>query len=530
MKTVKSAAIVCIFLAGQLSGQAYFTLPKNVWRISVVREAASANWVSAGGKKGLPDEYFTLDGYGLKYYDELNLDSLIGLNEHLVNTNDRVDEIIQAFNNISEDEGWEIQLNDFNRNFFNRDSFNVSGFITNSERTLQSQLTKIRFEYGITERVTLTLGIPNYASATQENQWGWEGTIDDSLNAFIKYHTENMQKFNDLGIPEDLSDPYDITASLKSKLNNIYDSFYTADGTESVLWLLDNDIDPFKSSITGAQFNPFSNSDNDTTNIDSLMIFYHPNRSTSGLGDIRWGLNFHLLGSPVWAGESLFSVYGGFGMTIPTAKLISKFNLDKVDDTGRPKQFSQLQLGDGVTALHFSLFGELYKTIQSRELKINWATEFKFNPEGKFWKRVTPRGTYSVQHDSILSQIGEVYRFRRGDELFGSLAASLELIPHKLRISAGQTWYLKMRNSYYSKNKQWNEWMAGGTDLRKDYDTRSVMIFQDLALIFQNTDPMNQFGSTPFEVELSATVPVLTRHTWSAIKVRLSFVTYFQLW
>ncbi len=492
----------------------------------MVREAASANWVSTGGKKGLPDEYFTLDGYGLKYYEQLNLGSLISLNEHLVNPDDRVDDIIQTFNDISED----IQLYDFNRSFFNRDSLNVGGFITNTKRSLQSQLTKIRFEYGITERVTLTLGIPNYASATQENQWGWEGTIDDSLNAFIKYHTENKQKFNDLGIPEDLSNLHDISEDLKSELNKIYEFFYTADGRKSVLWLVENEIDPFKSSITGAQFNPFSNSDNDTTNIDSLMIFYHPNRSTSGLGDIRWGLNFHLLGSPVWAGESLFSIYGGIGMTIPTAKLISKFNPDKVDDTGRPKQFSELQLGNGVTALHFSLFGELYKTIQSRELKINWATQFKINPETKFWQRVTPRGTYSVQHDSILSQIGEVYRFRRGDEFFGSLVGSLELIPRKLRISVGQTWYLKIRDSYYSKNERWNEWMAGGTDLRKNYDTQSVMIIQDIALIFQNTDPMNQFGSTPFEVELSATVPVLTKHAWSAIKVRLSFVTYFQLW
>ena len=492
----------------------------------MVKEAASANWNSAGGKKGLPDEYFTLDGYGLKYYEQLNLDSLISLNEHLVNTDDRVDDIIQTFNDISED----IQLYDFNRSFFNRDSLNVGGFITNTKRSLQSQLTKIRFEYGITERVTLTLGIPNYASATQENQWGWEGTIDDSLNAFIKYHTENKQKFNDLGIPEDLSNSYDISEDLKSELNKIYEIFYTADGRKSVLRLVENEIDPFKSSITGAQFNPFSNSDNDTTNIDSLMIFYHPNRSTSGLGDIRWGLNFHLLGSPVWAGESLFSIYGGIGMTIPTAKLISKFNPDKVDGTGRPKQFSELQLGNGVTALHFSLFGELYKTIQSRELKINWATELKINPKAKFWQRVTPRGTYSVQHDSILSQIGEVYRFRRGDEFFGSLVGSLELIPRKLRISVGQTWYLKIRDSYYSKNERWNEWMAGGTDLRKNYDTQSVMIIQDIALILQNTDPMNQFGSTPFEVELSATVPVLTKHAWSAIKVRLSFVTYFQLW
>ena len=214
----------------------------------MVKEAASANWNSAGGKKGLPDEYFTLDGYGLKYYEQLNLDSLISLNEHLVNTDDRVDDIIQTFNDISED----IQLYDFNRSFFNRDSLNVGGFITNTKRSLQSQLTKIRFEYGITERVTLTLGIPNYASATQENQWGWEGTIDDSLNAFIKYHTENKQKFNDLGIPEGLSNPHDISEDLKSELNKIYEIFYTADGRKSVLRLVENEIDPFKSSITGA--------------------------------------------------------------------------------------------------------------------------------------------------------------------------------------------------------------------------------------------------------------------------------------
>jgi hypothetical protein len=69
------------------------------------------------GRRGYPTNILLWTGYGLKYYDELNLDSLIGLNEHLVNTNDRVDEIIQAFNNISEDEGWEIQLNDFNRIF-----------------------------------------------------------------------------------------------------------------------------------------------------------------------------------------------------------------------------------------------------------------------------------------------------------------------------------------------------------------------------------------------------------------------------
>ena len=534
MKTVKSAATVWILFAGQLYGQAHFTLPKNVWRISVVKEASSENWVSAGGKKGLPDEYFTLDGYGLKYFDHLNPESkkdLVRLNEQYVSATDMTNKVIEAFQLKQAAIGWGDTLADFSQNFFGPDSVTIGGYISNTKRTMERQLTRIRFEYGLTERVTLTLGIPNYASATQTNEWGWRASHSENidLEGFIDYHTTNKAKFENFFASPQYYDSLD--TYFAGKLQAVYDAFYTTNGAASVLWVLEQGLDPLGTSITGAQFNPFSNSDKDTTNIDSLMKFYHPNRSTSGLGDIRWGLNFHLLGSPIWAGESLFSVYGGIGMTIPTAKLISKFNPDKVDgDSGRPKQFSQLQLGEGVSALHFSLFGEFYRTVRSREVKVNWSTAFKFNTEAKFWPRVTPRGTFSVQHDSILSQIGEVYRFHRGDELFGSLVGSLELIPRKLKISAGQTWYLKRRDSYYSKDKRWNEWMAGGTDLRKDYDTRSVMIFQDLALIFQNTDPMNQFGSTPFEAELSVTLPVLTRHAWHAVEIRVSFVTYFQFW
>ena len=61
----------------------------------------------------------------------------------------------------------------------------------------------------------------------------------------------------------------------------------------------------------------------DSTSIDSIMNYFYPQRSSSGLGDIKLGVNFHLFGSPVWVGESIFSVYGGLGITIPSSKLLS---------------------------------------------------------------------------------------------------------------------------------------------------------------------------------------------------------------
>ena len=84
---------------------------------------------------------------------------------------------------------------------------------------------------------------------------------------------------------------------MKNKLQAVYDAFYTAGGNTSIIWALEQGSDPFGSSIMGAQFNPFSSLNRDTTNIDSLINYYHPDRMTSGLGDIQLGVNFNLLGS-----------------------------------------------------------------------------------------------------------------------------------------------------------------------------------------------------------------------------------------
>ena len=52
----------------------------------------------------------------------------------------------------------------------------------------------------------------------------------------------------------------------------------------------------------------------------------------------------------------------------------------------------------------------------------------------------------------------------------------------------------------------------------------------NMGFIYMNTDPMNKFGSIPFEVKLSMQIPLLVQHYWSNLKFNLSFTTFFQFW
>ena len=264
--------------------------------------------------------------------------------------------------------------------------------------------------------------------------------------------------------------------------------------------------------------------------VDSLMEYYHPDRLTSGLGDIRWGFNFLILGSPAWEGESLMSLYGGIGMKLPTARIIEVFNESDLDSAGRPNQFNQFPLGDGVTQWRFSLFGEFYREILERLIRINWRVHYWFNVEGKFWTRVTPRGQFTLDHDRILQELGKVYRLKLGDVFVAEIDGFLELIPDRLSLDIGQSWLFKQRDRYYSGNEKWDEWMAGGTDYHEDYDTRVFQVVQSISVLLHNIHPLKKFGPVPFELITRMDFPFLTRYNWSRVALSFSISMYFQLW
>lgn len=532
MRIIFHSLIMMIWSFGFVQAQDYFTLPKNVWRLSIENEFSSGQWSTTNGKEGVPDEFFDLQGYGLRYYDHKNQDSkrdLYNLHQQYVTITDRADEVIADFQIKDSAIAWGDTLLDFSQNFFGPDPVNMGGYITNSERSLSSSLSRIRIEYGVSEKVTMSISIPNYSKVEETNVWGWRsGSMENfDLGGFIAYHQANKMKFDDFFASE-FADS--LGSYMLNRLRAVYDSFYTDGGQFSILWAMEQDPDPISKSLTGAQFNPFSNSEKDPTNIDSLMQYFHPNRTASGIGDFQVGFNFQLFGSPVWEGESAYSIYGGLGVTIPTARLISKYDPLSLDNSERPKQFKELQLGEGIAALKFMLFGEFYRPIRGRNVKVTWSSRFKLNPATQFWTRVSPRGTFSVVSDTILNQIGESYRMRRGNEFLGSIVGTLELIPDKIAFYTGQIWYLKGRDLFYSRSKKWNEWMAGGTEYREKYDTQGFAVIQSIGFFLMNTNTMNKYGSIPFEVKLSIEAPVLVRHNWSNFKFNLSFVTFFQFW
>jgi len=388
-------------LVDLLSSQTHFTLPKNVWRISIDQYSSKDKWIGKGGTEGFPNEYLFIENY-----------------------------------------------------LFGTDSINIDGLLTNSLNRRKEKAISYNIEYGLSDRFTFFLDIPYFSVFSEETSWGWINTSDSLL----------------------------------------------------------------------------SNEDTVETAINSLMEYYHPERSTSGLGDICWGFNSLLFGSPAWEGESMMSIYGSIGMQLPTARVIDEFNGAKVDSMGRPVQFNQLPMGDGVTQWKVSFFGEFYHEILKRLIRINWQVQYRYYVEGKFWTRITPRGIFTVNHDMVLQELGKVYRLKLGDVVTTKIEGFLEVIPDRISINIGQRWLFKRRDRYTSINTVWNEWMEGGTDLHKDYDTRALQIIQSISFLFHNIHPLKRIGPLPFELKTQMDLPFLTRYSWNRAAFSISLSMYFQLW
>ena len=510
-----------------LNAYSNLTLPKNVWRVSITKGSTNSNWRSSNGVNAYSNENFTFKNYGIKYFDHLNInspDDLYDLGNLQITVTDNVEKIISDFNILSLKKDWGFQLSDFTENFFGPDSLLIQGEIYNSKSKFNYDKTSYNIEFGITNKTTFLISIPFYTKAEKTQFWGWNGTQfeNGNIKKFLEYHTYNRYIFEELFISS-IKDS--IPIFMFNKMASIYNEYYEEFGDHSLIWALNSGEDPF-GNIYDSNYNPFSDSI-DSTSLDSILAYFYPKRTSSGLGDIKLGVNFHLFGSPVWIGESIFSIYAGLGLTIPSSKSLSKY---QKNDLLIPNQFKELPLGNGLSSLDFSLFGEFYSSFYSRSVRMNWLIRSKLNSEGKFNTRVSPRGTFMVDSDSILFNLGDIYRMKRGNEIIGSINASIELLPKRLSFTLGQTWYYKNRDEFYSKNIFWNEWMAGGTDIHNGYDTKSLMINQKISLIFHNIYFSNQISSIPFELDFSLTLPVITYHNWHSLGLNLSFVSYFQFW
>jgi len=264
--------------------------------------------------------------------------------------------------------------------------------------------------------------------------------------------------------------------------------------------------------------------------MDQLLSHYYPKSKTnSGLGNVGLGMNFLLMGNPVWrGGKNKYSLYGGIDITFPFGERLKKYHAKDVDSEGIPNQYKQLPIGNGLTRWRIKAFGELYRKLWGRLINVNWSVNLSsfnrdiINPPISFlWIQETSA-------DSISRAIGDAVLYEQGKQIYGSIQGQMEIWPQRMFFSVGMDWMFAGQDQYFSSSDTWDKWMVS----RKNYDSRKNVATQFLKFNFLNVDSFKQFGPIPFELEVGARwfVPFLTYQTFGYTSSWIRISSYFQAW
>jgi len=517
MKTVKYFLPFTFFLiSSTLISQTHFTVPENVWRISVKPSVTTGSYIGPGGIKGILNIPFSLADYGKRYFDHgykvddyfASDDDLYDLDTLGYSSNYNVGEYIRFYNLI-----WSDSVPDFSTDFFGPDSIAVGGTV-DQEISRTSWGVDFKIEYGLSNRATFAIKLPYFSYVSEERKSSWASNEIDGLDAFAAYHLGARSAMDTA-----LVNHYDINLQI------IRDRFYGVGGNNSVLWALEGD--PFENGISGTEYNPFAVDDTSSITMDELLDYYYPEkRITSGLGNVELGVNILLFGNPAWSESGNYSVYTGLSVLLPSADRLRKYVLSD----GIPKSqshFTKLAVGDGVTRFNVSFFGELYKTILRRNININWQVRAGIHGQTRVYTPISFASLSTFNPDSIATSLGIDYTYKKGNDLFLNIIGRLELIPDWISVSGGASVYLKGRDEFISKDKEWDSWMRYREN---EYDTGQTAIRQFAEVTLYNVNPLTRIGSIPFEVRGGASIPLFTRNTFSDYSAWIQLVVYAQAW
>ena len=269
-----------------------------------------------------------------------------------------------------------------------------------------------------------------------------------------------------------------------------------------------------------------------TSSLDSLLNFYYPNeRSTSGLGDASLGMKILLYGHPSWTGKEPISIYGGVSLRLPTGKKLDPYKTKSKNENGVPYQVFDLPVGNGMTRYSYSLFGEFFKYFKKRLVNITWRIE-----HGKYSRELvnTPVSFLwgsETNPDSIISNIGNSFLHQLGDEFLLSAMGKLELFPDRLSVTAGINSIRTERDFVLSENSNWDNWMVSRMkDGEIIHDTKKTQVRQYVLATFHNVHPIKSFGPVLFDIEIGASFPYFTRHTYTFANTWIGVQAYFQAW
>ncbi|MFQ6676841.1 MAG: hypothetical protein ACE5D0_00855 [Fidelibacterota bacterium] len=503
-------------ISSLLFSQTHFTVPENVWRISAKPLIITGKYIGPGGIKGIKNIPFNLANYGKRYFDHAYVmegyyasnDDLYNLDTLGYNANYTVGEYIRFYNLVYND-----SIPDLSTDFFGPDSIVVGGHL-NQEMSRTSWGSEFKIEYGLSNRVTFAMTIPYFTYVYEKKTNSWKSNNIQGLDEFVIYHQNTMAAMDSA-----LANHYDINLKI------IRDRFYSWDGSNSVLWSLGGE--PIENGIKGMQYNPFAQNDTSSTTINEILDYYSPGqRTTSGLGDVELGMNILLFGNPAWSESGMYSIYTGLSILLPSADRLHRYKMSSGIPASQ-SHFTTLPLGDGVTRFNISLFGELYRTILNRHVNINWKVQAGIHSQTRLNTPIFFGKLDTFNPDSIATILGADYTFKKGNEISANIVGRFELVPDWISVSGGASLYLKGRDEFISHNSDWDSWMRYR---KNDYDTRQTAIRQFAEVTLNNMNPLKRIGPIPFEIRGGASIPILSRNTFSNYSAWIQLVVYAQAW
>ena len=387
-----------------------------------------------------------------------------------------------------------------------------------------STYQSIKFEYGMSNEVTLRLKIPIVKEYVISNSIdsAFVGKVEN-INDLIGYHINSKNELNEYLNSNEFSN---LSRKRRDSLRTIYDLFYSVDGEYSVNWVFHSQDDPINNKLIDQRFFPIT-SERDSLNLDSLIAYFYPDKrygtfkNKTIVDDILVGVTILLKGKPNWhQNKTENALYGQFFVSIPFGPTLSSFK-------NNLKQFKEAKVGLGVTRYSLGLLGSK-KLKNLGRLRIFFASNFKTSsPE----LLNTPIALFSGSHshpDSISSSIGNTYKYDRGSEIQLNLGGEIEIKENKLLLKNSFNTKFKAKDNFTSKNKLWDNWMSEHEGFTSSFN----YVEFDFQFWFINSfsGTRSKFLPFSFDAFIGINKTIYSKNTFEGLNIYSGFTTYLQGW
>ena len=508
--------IIFLFTIQVLSeAQILPTVPRNVFRISIRSNTSESSW-------NLKNNKFSLQGVGRKYFDHTVHNDSVRFSSNFdlyhngtvyIDSLNTVEEWMTNFNSIH---GFSLPVLGPQEIDTTQGMSPIGNFSEKRKQRITGR--KIDLEYGMSNEITLSVSIPVIDSYTISQSFSDYsiGSIQGAQR-LVDYHQEARQQFNTFINSNSFSN---LRRGLKDTLQSIYDMYYTNNGDYSVKWALHSQDDPINNLLVDQAFLP-PGINKDSVSLSDLVSYYYPaQKQGKGIDDIKIGATALLSGTPTWALESQGdAVYGQVFISIPYGNTLSQF-LDS-----RRKQFKEIDIGKGVSRISVGLYG-------SKNLQYKYIGRVYGQFMGQFSSTTTlntPALLFSGGHshpDSILSLVGNSYKFDLGNGIRFNLGAEVERFKNRLRIRGEICTIYKGQDNYISKDPDWDRWMEQFAGNSPSYNRSDLKV----EIWLMNSLSKYRFGPIPFDLYAGAITTLAANNIDEGWKIYAGITTYYQGW